>query len=361
MSEDLNPSNHKNRAWLDVVETLSVVGSVGGSIAAAVSGQVALASIPLSVSVMLNLVNRRLQLEAMTKNQHSAIAQLIAEDVKTLAKVDANSEQIADLQQLTFDYKQVRSNIQAHADLIQSNKNAIAQIVQEQAEVEAKLIAINTQIAQLKQDDNDLSGSIQEYIELLQNNQIAIAELLQEKVENKTKFDTLIAQLKEIQEIIPILVEGNSNLMDYKRLQDLYEEQLEVVKKVDCLREIEAQTQAIWSASNKAEAYYQRGLNYKGIGNQEGSIVDFSEAIRINPNHAQAHYQRGLAYSELGKKKQAVQDLREAAKLFFEEGDIANYQIARDLSKQLHSLSSQPTESDTSEQVAVGSLFSGIL
>lgn len=354
MSENLT-GNHKSHAWLDIVETLSVVGSVGGSIAAAVTNQVALASIPLSVSVMLNLVNRRMQLEAMTKNQQSAIAQLIQEDVKTLAKVDANSEQIADLQQLTFDYKQVRSNVQQNADSIQSNKQAIAQIVQQQAETEARLIHINAQIEQLLQDSSSFASSIPEHAELLQSSQLAIAELLQNKVEHGTKFKKLAAELAEIQEIIPVLVEGNSNLTDYRRLQDLYEEQLEVVKKVDCLREIETQTQAIWVSPNKADSYYQRGLNYQGIGNKEGSLVDFTEAIRIDPNHSQAYYSRGLINSELGNKQQAVQDLRTAAKLFFEEGDIANYQVARDLSKQLHSLNSQSEEE--SEQVAVGSLF----
>lgn len=354
MSENLT-ANPKSHAWLDIVETLSVVGSVGGSIAAAVTNQVALASIPLSVSVMLNLVNRRMQLEAMTKNQQSAIAQLIQEDVKTLAKVDANSEQIADLQQLTFDYKQVRSNVQQNAERIQNNYNAIAQIVQQQAETEARLSHINAQIEQLLQDSSSFASSIPEHAELLQSSQIAIAELLQNKAEHGTKFKKLTADLAEIQEIIPVLVEGNSNLMDYRRLQDLYEEQLEVVKKVDCLREIETQTQAIWVSPDKADSYYQRGLNYQGIGNKEGSIVDFTEAIRIAPNHAQAYYSRGLVNSELGNKQQAVQDLRTAAKLFFEEGDIANYQVARDLSKQLHSLNSQ--SEDESEQVAVVSLF----
>lgn len=358
MQESLKNSPQKNYQWLDIVETLSVVGSVGGSIAAAVTNQVALASIPLSVTVMLNLVNRRMQIEAINQNHQSAIAQLIAEDVKTLAKVETNSEQIADLQQLTFDYKQVRSNVLDNANSIQSNKNAIAQIVQERAETEAKLIHLSAQIEQLLQNSNSFTSSIEEHSELLQNNQIAIAELLQEQEENKTKFNTLIAQLTDIQEIIPILVEGNSNLMDYKRLQDLYEEQLEVVKKVDCLRQIEAQTQAIWNASNKADAYYQRGLNYQGIGNQKSSIVDFTEAIRLNLNHAQAYYHRGLASAKLGNKKQAVQDLREAAKLFFEEGDIANYQTARDMTKQLHELNSQADE-HTTEQVAVGNLFSG--
>jgi len=44
---------------LDIVETVSVIGSIGGAIASLVFNQVALASIPLSMSVALNLLNRR--------------------------------------------------------------------------------------------------------------------------------------------------------------------------------------------------------------------------------------------------------------------------------------------------------------
>ena len=60
MQESLNPSNTKDRPWLDIVETVSVVGSIGGSIASIFINQAALAAIPLSITVMLNLINRRI-------------------------------------------------------------------------------------------------------------------------------------------------------------------------------------------------------------------------------------------------------------------------------------------------------------
>ncbi len=115
MQEKLNPTNNQNYPWLGIVETVSVVGSLGASIASIFINQAALASIPLSITVMLNLVNRRLQLEAIEKNNQSAISQLMQEDSKIFDKVGANNQQIAQLQELTVDYQQVKSNALEHS------------------------------------------------------------------------------------------------------------------------------------------------------------------------------------------------------------------------------------------------------
>lgn len=297
MLEKLNPSNNQNYPWLGIVETVSVVGSIGGSIASIFINQAALAAIPLSITVMLNLVNRRLQLEAMSKNNQSAISQLIP-------AVETNNQQIAQLQQITIDYPQVKSNVQEHSQSIQTNQSEISHLRQEQSETQAKIHTINEQLTQSDQD---------------------------------------FSQLK-------------SDTQDYAKLQSLYEEQMEVVKKVGYLQEIDSSTQAIRIAPYNADAYYKRGLSFQALGDQQGSIGDFTEAIQLNPSHASAYYSRGLAHTSLGNKKRAVQDLREAAKLFFEAEDIVSYQIAKDASKQIHELNSSVSAED-SEQVAVGSLF----
>ncbi len=183
-----------------------------------------------------------------------------------------------------------------------------------------------------------------------------MAELLQDKSEVRSIVDSLTTQVVEIQEIIPSLIEGNSNLMDYAKLQSLYEEQMEVVKKVGYLREIDSSTQAIRITPYDPDAYYKRGMSFFALGDKQGSIGDFTEAIQLNSSHAPAYYSRGLANIDLGNKKRAVHDLREAAKLFFDAGDIANYQMAKDASKQIHDLNSSPSDED-SAQLAVGSLF----
>ena len=142
MQSSLNPS--KAHGWLDIVETVSVVGSIGSSIASIFINQAALASIPLSITVMLNLVNRRLQLEAITKNNQSAVSQI-------MPAVEANNQQIAQLQQFTFDYIQVKNNVEEHFQQLQSNQTAR---LQEQSATQEKLYAINEQLTQSSQEFN---------------------------------------------------------------------------------------------------------------------------------------------------------------------------------------------------------------
>ena len=240
---------------LDIVETVSVIGSIGGAIASLILNQVALASIPLSMSVALNLLNRRRLLDASSQSNQTAIAQIVHENFKTQEQVGTQASQLTQLQQLTTN-------------------------------------------------------------------------------------------------LVPN--QGNKNLNEYT--QNLLNEQAKLAKTVDCLREIETCSQTIRSNPSHATAYYNRGLSYERLGEQEAAIGDYSEAIRLNPNYAEAYNSRGLAHTDLGNKKGAVNDLRTAAKLFFEQGDIANYQIAKDFSKQLYEIDSQP-QTDVFSEVAVERLF----
>lgn len=87
------------------------------------------------------------------------------------------------------------------------------------------------------------------------------------------------------------------------------------------------------------------------------AIGDYSEAIRIDRNYAEAYQSRGLAYADIGDRKGAVKDLREATKLFFGRGDIANYEIVKNLGKKFHELNLQ-TRTNDPEAVAIKCLFS---
>lgn len=235
---------------LDIVEIVSVVGSIGGTIASAVTQQVVFASLPLSLAMTLNLVNRRKQLDAMNDRNQEAITQITQKNDVTDNRVNLLEEELA----------------------------------------EAKQIAAN-------------------------------------------------------------LGQATNMLQDY--IQSLRKEQIKLSKLVGLLKEIETYDQLIRSKPNYAEAYYNKGLNHQALGEREGAICDYSDAIRIDPSHAQAYYNRGLLLAEIGDKKGAVEDLREAAKLFFDRGDIASYQKARDLSKNLHELKVIAKENDPAEALSV--------
>ena len=51
------------------------------------------------------------------------------------------------------------------------------------------------------------------------------------------------------------------------------------------------------------------------MGQPERSVVDFDEAIRLDPLFADAYYNRGLAYTELGMLERARLDLDQADRL----------------------------------------------
>ena len=64
-----------------------------------------------------------------------------------------------------------------------------------------------------------------------------------------------------------------------------------------------------------ADAYYNRGLAYGDLFKYQGAIEDYDEAIRLEPRTFIVYYYRGIAYHALGQLERAIQDLNEAIRL----------------------------------------------
>ena len=62
-------------------------------------------------------------------------------------------------------------------------------------------------------------------------------------------------------------------------------------------------------------AYHNRGVAKAKLGRFEAAIVDFTEAIRLNPKWAKAYRDRSSAYRQLGKTAQAKADCDKAQAL----------------------------------------------
>ncbi len=73
----------KSRRWLEMAEYVSLFGSVVGSFAAVVSQQIIYASAPLSLSILLNLINRH-RFEQQIQQRESTDIKLIYKDISQL-------------------------------------------------------------------------------------------------------------------------------------------------------------------------------------------------------------------------------------------------------------------------------------
>jgi hypothetical protein len=83
-----------NFYWLDILETVSVIGYIGGSVASLVSQQVVFASLPLSLSVTLNLVNRGRLLNLVAQGNQTALAELSQRSQEHQTNIKTLSEQM---------------------------------------------------------------------------------------------------------------------------------------------------------------------------------------------------------------------------------------------------------------------------
>jgi tetratricopeptide (TPR) repeat protein len=91
---------------------------------------------------------------------------------------------------------------------------------------------------------------------------------------------------------------------------------------------IEDYTQAIKIDPNFALAYFNRGVTRFDLGDKQGEIEDYTQAIKIDPNFALAYFNRGAARLDLGDKHGAIKDFQIAANIYIKEGKETDYQDA---------------------------------
>jgi tetratricopeptide (TPR) repeat protein len=74
---------------------------------------------------------------------------------------------------------------------------------------------------------------------------------------------------------------------------------------------IDLSNQAL-AKQKSAKAYYYRGFAKFSLGDKQGAISDFNQAIAINPQYADAYFNRGIARSALGDNQGAIADFNQA-------------------------------------------------
>ncbi|MHC5825545.1 MAG: tetratricopeptide repeat protein, partial [Nostoc sp.] len=85
---------------------------------------------------------------------------------------------------------------------------------------------------------------------------------------------------------------------------------------------IEDYTQAIKINPNYVDVYYNRGNARSDLGDFEGAIEDYTQAIKINSNYADAYYNRGNIRLEIADKQGAIEDFQKAADIYRQEGKL---------------------------------------
>lgn len=70
--------------------------------------------------------------------------------------------------------------------------------------------------------------------------------------------------------------------------------------------------------SREAEKHYATGVELHETGNLLEAIVEYGEAIRLDPELAKAYANRALAYTELGKDAEAARDAEKAIELGYD-------------------------------------------
>jgi len=74
-----------------------------------------------------------------------------------------------------------------------------------------------------------------------------------------------------------------------------------------------------------AQAYYNRGLAKKALGQYEQAIAAYDKAIDLNPQDLKAHYNRGTAKAKLGQRQEAAADFHKAIGLNPQDQDAEAY------------------------------------
>jgi tetratricopeptide (TPR) repeat protein len=289
-----------NSSLSTILDVAAVVGAVGGSIAAVVTQQVAFATIPLSASIVLNVVNRR---QMMTQ---------------TLAGQQATQNAIAQLDRLNQQHLTTMQN--SVTELSQSQQRSFSQLSQQlqgqQTSFEAlseRFGSVSNQVADLQKSSSNLTKETQQLQEATQSLQTQHQEM-----------EAVVLEMREIQEL----------------------------------------SQKMVSNPDSAEFYFNRGLSHERIGDKNKAIEDYATAIRLDANFAPAYHHRGLLNNEIGHRKKAIDDLRKASQLYFAQEDLENYEATKELSKNLYELRSpvmnEPTKAKTpsSNTLLVGGLFS---
>ena len=229
--------------WLDIAEMTAVTASIGGSITSIVLEQFLWATIPLSFSAGLAVVNHQ-RLKQLIKSEQEAVAFLVEENQTRITGLEQQSEK-------------------HHWD----SKVEFKQLKQTQEKVSAVLERLDVeQKSQLDLTTKDL--------QTLQTSVTKLNELTDKLEQEQNATRKLTGELKAIEKFTQIINHNSDSVQPY------FQRGLAYQRSGNIERAIEDFSQAISLCSDHAPAYYQRGLLYREIERHQEAILDFRHAAQ---------------------------------------------------------------------------------
>ena len=101
---------------------------------------------------------------------------------------------------------------------------------------------------------------------------------------------------------------------------------------------IEDYTQALKLKPDYSLAYNQRGFVRYKLGDMQGAIEDYTQALKFKPDYSLAYTNRGNARYELGDMQGAIEDYTQAAELYQKQGNNESYQDVIDVINKIKEL-----------------------
>jgi len=218
----------EQKHWLDFAEIGAAVVSAGGAIATAVGQSAAYATIPLSVSVILNLLNRNRLVTEMLNHHH--------QDVTTL------QGKITDLE------ASVQSSLQTYGN-------------------ETK-----TELNQLRLTS---TGDLEKLRWDLTKEKQTLGESLQNLEQEKNQLAKLVGELQQIENLSQA-IRTNPSCADFYYRRGLSHQNL-----ADKHGAIGDYSKAIELDSNHAPSHHQRGILHAEFGNRRQAVEDLRRAAKL--------------------------------------------------------------------------------
>lgn len=247
------PSASNANLW----DGLSVAALVGGAIASVAVNNVAAASVPIAAAVGIHIYNRRQLATEMAQKQETAIAQLVGQ---------MNQQQTALTEYLQKFQQETAMQLQQQGQTQESNRQALAQSLSQQAE------AFKQQLAALQGETQQSQDGIKEDHQQL----VGVVTVLREMVNHSHTI-----------EADPKADAYYQRGLNHQALGDRVEAQRDF-------------SEAIRLNAELAGAYFQRGVIYAEQGNRKPAVEDLRQAAKLYFEQGDLdHYHRAR---DLGKE-----------------------------------------------------------